>query len=268
MKLSSSLVLYKNSPDIVDQAVKSLFNTNIEVELYVVDNSPTPELENIFQEINRELQQKKDFTQLVNYFYNQNQNIGFAKAHNLAISRLPKADYHLVLNPDVYFDEQVIVELINYLDSNQDIGLIQPKICFPSGETQYLCKRYPTVLALFARRFIPKQLNFYFKNYLNWYEMRETGYNTIMDVPYLSGCFMLFRGQYLDEIGVFDENIFMYLEDADITLRMAEKYRSVFYPNVQIYHHWERGAYKSWKLTLVTIQSAIYFFNKYVWKFL
>lgn len=253
--LSASLVLYKNNPEVVYKAVLSLLNTPITLALYIVDNSPTPELGKLFQNLAN-----------VTYYYNNGQNVGFAKAHNLAITKVPYHDYHLVLNPDVYFDEAVIPELIAFLNNNQEVGLVEPKIYSPSGEIQYLCKRYPSVFLLFARRFIPSQLKFLFQNYLDWYEMRDTGYKEVMDVPYLSGCFMVFRRKYLDEIGYFDENIFMYLEDADITLRMAEKYRSIFYPFVHIYHHWERGAYKSMKLTLVTIQSAIHLFNKHGWK--
>ena len=58
----------------------------------------------------------------------------------------------------------------------------------------------------------------------------------------------------------------MYLEDADINLRMAKKYKTVFYPHVHIFHHWAKGSYKSLKLTIINIQSAIYFFNKHGWK--
>ena len=130
----------------------------------------------------------------------------------------------------------------------------------------YLCKRYPSLFILFARRFLPKQLHFLFQNYLDWFEMRDMGYDKITDVIYLSGCFMLFRKKYLDEIGYFDENIFMYFEDADITIRMSEKYRSVFYPHVQVFHHWAQGSYSSWKLALINIQSALYFFRKHGWK--
>lgn len=255
--LSASLVLYKNDPDMVRQVVSSLLNTPIKSSLSIVDNSPSSELEIIFKDINN-----------VDYYYNHGKNVGFSKGHNLALSRVPNCQYHLVLNPDVYFDKNVIPELLQYLESHQDIGLISPKIYFPNGEIQYLCKHYPTVLLLFGRRFIPKQLQWILKDYLDWYEMRDTGYNKVMDVPYLSGCFMLFRRKYIEEIGyLFDENIFMYLEDADVTLRMSKKYRSVFYPHVHIFHHWARGSHKSAKLTLVTIQSAIYLFNKHGWRF-
>lgn len=254
--LSVSLVLYKNDPILVQQVILSIINSPIKVQIFIFDNSPTPVLANLFTKIDN-----------VNYFYNNGKNYGFGKAHNLAISKLEISDYHIVINPDVYFDTTVISELIDFLEKNQDVALIQPKILYPSGQIQYLCKHYPTLFALFARRFIPEKLHFILKRYLHWYEMRDMGYDKITDVIHLSGCFMLFRKKYLDEIGYFDENIFMYLEDADITLRMAKKYRTVFYPDVHIYHHWAKGSYKSLKLTLINIQSAIYFFNKHGWKF-
>lgn len=257
MKLSASLVLYKNDPDIVHHAVKSLLNTPLKTHLVIIDNSPTSELSQVFG----------DFQNLdIDYFHNKGNNVGFSKAHNLAISRVKKCQYHLVMNPDVYFEQNVLTELIKYLQNNQEVGLVTPKIYSPNGEIQYLCKQYPSLFILFARRFIPPILHNFFKGYLNWYEMRETGYDRVIDVPYLSGCFMLFRKQYLDEIGYFDENIFMYLEDADITIRMSQNYKTIFYPHVHIYHHWAKGSYKSLKLMLINIQSAFYFFRKHGWR--
>jgi len=252
--LSASLVLYQNPPHIVRKAVTSLLSTPLHIKLAIVDNSPSPELSSVFL----------DFT--VDYHFN-NRNIGFGRAHNFALRKFASCDYHLVMNPDVYFEPSVLPQMIQYLEEHQDVGLISPKICFPNGEIQYLCKRYPSVLLLFARRFFPRWLQLALKKRMDWYEMRETGYDKIMDVSYLSGCFMLFRRKHLDEIGFFDENIFMYLEDADITLRMTKKYRAIFYPYAQIFHYWAKGSHKSVKLALVTIQSAIYLFNKHGWKF-
>ncbi len=254
--VSASLVVYKNSPEMLQAVIESLFATPLNIKLCVIDNSPTDCLRSLFISHGN-----------IEYYYNNGQNIGFGKAHNLALSKLPKSTYHLILNPDIYFLPTVIPELIEYLEEHQDIGLIQPKIYYPNRELQYLCKRYPSFLLLFARRFFPKLLQKLFQQHMDWYEMRDTGYNQIIDVPYLSGCFMLFHKAYLEEINYFDENFFMYLEDADISLRMAQKYRSVFYPHVSIYHHWAKGSYKSLRLTLISIQSAFYFFNKHGWKF-
>ncbi len=257
MKLGVSLVLYKNDPEMIRQAISSLAETPIDFRLVVIDNSPVDELSTIVSTFSK-------FK--VEYLHNDGKNLGFSKAHNLAIEKLADCDYHLVMNPDIYFDQNLIIELVDYLEKHQDIGLIQPKVFFPDGQLQYLCKRYPTFFVFFVRRFIPGIFQTAFKDYVDWYEMRDTGYSQIIDVPFLSGCFMLFRRKYLDEIGYFDENMFMYLEDADITLRMSEKYRAVFYPHVWIYHYWARGSHKSLKLAFVMTQSIFYFFNKNGWK--
>jgi len=254
--LTASLVLYKNEPEMIVRVIKSLLDTPLNSRLYVVDNSPTPELSAVITKFEN-----------TDYYY-ADCNLGFGKAHNFAMSKVEKSKYHLILNPDISFGEEVIPKLVDYLEENKEVGLIQPKVLFPDGATQYLCKRYPTFLVFFVRRFIPKNLHFLIKKNLDWYEMRDTGYDKIIDVPFLSGCFMLLRREALEKIGYFDENIFMYCEDIDLTIRMAKCYRAVFYPYVSIFHYWEGGARKSLKLTLIFIQSAIYFFNKHGWKFI
>ena len=252
--LSVSLVTYKNNVNQIIEVLESLEKTQVPHLAVVVDNSPTSSL---LSEI---------FSFKIDYHHNPS-NPGFGASHNLAISKAGHSDYHLVLNPDAYFDSNVIPELLKYMDKNLDVGLIQPKICFPDGEIQYLCKRYPTFFAMLGRRFVPKPLQPLIKSYSDWYEMRDMGYDKISEVVYLSGCFMLFRTAYLKEIGCFDDNFFMYLEDADITLRMSKKYKTIFYPHVQIFHHWARGSYSSVRLTWVMFQSVFYFFNKHGWKF-
>jgi GT2 family glycosyltransferase len=254
--LSISLVLYRNDSEIVNKTLDCISNCGLQYSLCIVDNSE-----------NRNLQNSLNCTSS-EYFLNPRGNVGFGAGHNLAFQNLKKQKYHLVVNPDIEFDSTVLSEMISYLDANNDIGLLSPKILFKSGQIQYLCKQYPSVGNLFLRRFLPKMLHKYFINYLDKYEMRNFGYDKTMDVVYLSGCFMLFRTEYIDEIGFFDENFFMYLEDADISLRMSKKHRSVFYPNVFVYHGWARGSHNSLKLMWVTIQSAIYFFNKHGWKWI
>lgn len=253
--LSASLVTYRNDILMLKQLLDSFQKIPISSVLIVIDNSPTPELRDFFVLYDD-----------VIYHHMNGENLGFGKAHNLALSKTPFSPYHLVLNPDIYFDENVVPELLDYLENNSEIGLIQPKVLFPDGQLQYLCKRYPTFLTFFVRRFIPKRFQFFIQKRMDWYEMRDTGYDQIMDVPVLSGCFMLFRREYLDEVGYFDDEMFMYCEDFDLTLRMARKYRTVFYPYVHVFHHWNRGSHKSLKLTWVFIRSAIYFFNKHGWR--
>ena len=95
--------------------------------------------------------------------------------------------------------------------------------------------------------------------YLSW---------KILDVPYLSGCFMFLRVESLKKIGFFDDGIFMYGEETDLCRRLIDGgYRTVFNPNATIYHHFEKGSHKSFHLTKIGIQSAIYYFNKWGWFF-
>ena len=85
------------------------------------------------------------------------------------------------------------------------------------------------------------------------------------DVPFLSGCFMLFRMEAIKEVGMFDERFFMYAEDIDITRRMHRRYRTVFYPMLPVYHKFSRASRRSLHLFSVHIISVMKYFNKYGW---
>ena len=255
MLITSCIVLYNNEKQILKNAIDSFLNTNNVNALFLIDNSPNDDLKNI------------SFDVRVKYFHNTS-NLGFGASHNIAIKKAKElgSKYHLVLNPDVYFDKNVIPDLVNYMDINEDIGNIMPKVLYPNGEIQFLCKLLPTPLDWIGRRFNP------FKNLVSKrneiFELKFTGYNKIMDVPYLSGCFMFLRLSTLEKIGLFDEKIFMYGEETDLCRRIIiAGFRTVFYPDVTIYHHFEKGSHKSWRLTKIGIQSAIYYFNKWGWFF-
>jgi GT2 family glycosyltransferase len=86
-----------------------------------------------------------------------------------------------------------------------------------------------------------------------------------MDVPFLSGCFMFFRTEALREVGLFDERFFLYTEDTDLTRRVNSRFRTVYFPDVSIYHHHARGSYNDFWLMMRNAQSAIRYFNKWGW---
>ena len=255
MKISISLVTYNNSK-VIEKCINSIFNitNNIDFEIIIIDNNSSDNTVKII---------KNNFKNVK--LIKNDKNIGFGAAHNIAI-KLGKGKYHLVLNPDIIFTENTIEKLINFMEENSDIGLVSPKIVFPDGTIQYLCKRSPCLFDLCVRRFTPGFIQDLFKKRIDYFEMRETGYNKIMDVPYLSGSFMLFRRSILEEIGGFDENFYMYSEDADITQRAAEISRTVFYPYTSVIHLWERGSHKNIKLLFISLVSTAKYFNKWGWK--
>lgn len=253
--ITGAIVLYNNDKKVLQEAINSFLNYTDVGKLYLIDNSPTDYLKIIGE------------NEKIDYIHNPS-NPGFGAAHNIAIKKAEKwgATYHVVLNPDVYFDNNVISELVNYMNDNVGIGNIMPKVLYPDKSIQYLCKLLPTPYDWIGRRFNPFKKMVEKRNEL--FELRFTNYDKIMEVPYLSGCFMFLRLSAIKKIGMFDEGIFMYGEETDLCRRLIDEgYKTVFYPKVTIYHHFEKGSHKSWRLTKIGIQSAIYYFNKWGWFF-
>lgn len=257
MVLTASIVLYKNDRKKLQEAIYSFLNSTLDFTpiLYLVDNSPDDILKNIVDHPN------------VVYISNPS-NPGFGAAHNIAIKKAfeNNSTYHLVLNPDVYFGNDVMLELISFMNDNQNVANVMPKVYYPDNSVQYLCKLLPTPYDWIGRRFNPFKGMVEKRNQL--FELRFTNYDRVMGVPYLSGCFMFLRLEALKKVGLFDEKIFMYGEETDLCRRLISAgYETIFYPKVHIYHYFEKGSHKSWKLTKVGIQSAIYYFNKWGWFF-
>lgn len=253
--LTSSIVLFKNDKNILKKSILSFLKTSLNVKLFLIDNSPFDDLKYLIKDPR------------IEYFHNPS-NPGFGAAHNIAIKKSMEINskYHLVLNPDVYFETGTLEKVIKYMDVNELIGNLMPKVIYPNGSLQYLCKLLPTPYDWIGRRFNP------FKSLVNRrnqiFELRFTNYNKIMEVPYLSGCFMFLRLDAIKKIGLFDENIFMYGEETDLCRRLNIKgYKTIFFPDVTITHVFEKGSHKSFKLTWVGIKSAIYYFNKWGWFF-
>lgn len=257
MKLSASIVLYNTKVNDLKKVIDSYFAYQGEKQLFLVDNSPSDELKNIVAMYpNNE----------IHYIFN-NANMGYGKAHNIAIRKSIEQGqpYHIILNPDIIIEKGALEKLTDYMEQHPEVGNIMPKIIYPDGELQYLCKLLPSPIDLIFRRFIPVKK---WKDAINKrYELHSFGYDKIMNVPNLSGCFMFLRTKALKQVGLFDENIFMYLEDIDLNRRIHSKYQTIYYPEARVIHEHQKESYKSKKLLKAHIKSAIYYFNKYGWFF-
>ena len=195
-------------------------------------------------------------------------NVGYGAGHNIAIREaILNSEFHFVLNPDIYFDAQELQKMIVRMKEDGSIGQLMPKVIYPDGGLQYLCKLIPTPVDLFLRRFLRGPFKELAREKAEQFELRFSGYNCEMDVPYLSGCFMLFRISALVKIGLFDERFFMYPEDIDITRRMHSQYRTIFYPGSTIVHDHAKESYKSKKMLWIHLTNLIKYFNKWGWIF-
>lgn len=248
---NASIVIYNHNAESIFPLVNILQRSGKVDTIFVIDNSENPN--NNFNVVG------------INYIFN-NKNIGYGAAHNIAIRKsiAENAKFHLVVNPDISFEPQTFITLLQYLEQNPDVGHIMPKVTYPNGETQYLCKLIPTPFDLFIRRFLPTSLT---QKHMYKFELRHTQYNKIMNVPYLSGCFMLLRIEALKKVGLFDERFFMYPEDIDLTRRMHKHYKTIFFPFATIVHHHEKASYRSIKMLIIHAVNLVKYFNKWGWFF-
>jgi len=254
--INISIVLYKNKIRQLTNTIQNILKSKFIKRLYLIDNSPTDKLKGFCR-----------LSKQIKYKFNNN-NLGFGKAHNIAIRKSidENVKYHLVLNPDIYLAEGILEELYDFMERNPNTGLVMPRVLYPDGKIQYLCKLLPTPFDLFGRRFLNRgPFKKYIKKRNEMYELRFTGYNKIMEVPYLSGCFMFIRTEVLKKVGLFDERFFMYLEDTDLSRRIHRVAKTIYYPYVHIYHEHQKGSYKNLKLLKIHIESAIKYFNKWGW---
>lgn len=248
--ITASIVIFHNLKNELQRVISCVLNSPVSI-LYLVDNS-----------INDSLRALTDLSPRIRYIHNA--NIGYGGAHNIAIREAfdEEADYHVVINPDIFFEKGVLETLTNYMDASPDVGLVMPEIQNPSGERQYLCKLLPTPMDLFFRRFFP---SVFFLRSRQRFELRFSGYDKEMNVPFLSGCFMFLRTDALRKAGVFDERFFMYGEDIDLSRRIHRQYKTMYYPYAKVIHVHEAASYKSTKMLIVHIKNIVKYFNKWGW---
>jgi len=236
-----------------------------QVSVDLVDNSADQEYQ---QHIIRALAAgpQSDFFR-VNYSA-QPLNRGFGPGHNSVIESLD-SDFHLVLNPDAELADDTLRIGLSCMEADPGIALLSPRVLGSDGDQEFLCKRYPTVLALLLRGFAPNFARRWFRKRLDRYEMRDVcSGDRQADVVLASGCFMLVRSAALRAVGGFNEDYFLYFEDFDLSLRLCGQGRLVFNPAMRIVHHGGYAADKGWQHVKYFIKSGITFFNQHGWRWI
>ena len=250
MRLNISIVTY--CPDWEGEVlplVDELLKIQVLHGIYIVDNSPAPFTMSASNKVR---------------YIHTGKNLGYGRAHNIAIreSIYDKIPLHLVMNSDILVTAEDIDALCAFMLSQPSIGQLMPRVVNPNGELQYLCKMLPTPLDVFGRRFLPQWC---MRRRKARFELRDLDYSRPMNVPYLSGCFMLLRTEAAMKAGLFDERYFMYPEDIDLTRTIHRDYLTLYYPAVTIVHNHKQASYHSWRMLWVHIVNMCRYFNKWGW---
>jgi len=164
------------------------------------------------------------------------QNLGFGKANNLGFRR-SSGEVVLFLNPDTICSAKALEWCARRIISEPDIGLISPKLELADGSMDLACRRsIPTIWDGFCRavglsRLFPKVACF------NGYNLTHLSADGTYSVGAINGAFMMTRREVLEEVGLFDEKFFMYGDDLDLCIRVAQAgYRIVYDGRVAITH--------------------------------
>ena len=227
--------------------IKKIIKISVSIVFY---NSTEIDIKRVFQNMSN-----------VHVKYLQ-RNDGFGAGHNSVLKDLD-SDYHIIMNPDVSLnDTDGLIKAINYMNSHSDVVLLSPLVRNENdNQIQYLNRMEPTVFDLLIRFLGP---NFFSKRQSKFVK-KLGGYDHIQLEENATGSFMLTKTIELKKINGFDTRFFMYFEDTDLTKRMAEEGKVIFFPYFTIVHGWKRDNH-TLKGLRPMILSMIKYFNKWGWK--
>ena len=244
MKLSVVIVNYNVCNYLtacIDSVAKGL--EGIEAEVFVVDNNST---DNSVEVVSRDYP-------WVHLRYNI-ENLGFSKANNIAI-RQSAGEYVLLLNPDTVVEQDTLHHVITFMDEHPEAGAAGVKMHNADGSLAPESRRAVPTPLVAAR----KMLGFtkrYYMSHLSW------------DVPeqiqVVSGAFFMIRRKALEQVGLLDEDFFMYGEDIDLSYRLLKGGWQNWYLPYSIIHYKGQSTQKSdFRYVHVFYQAMLIFFRKH-----
>ncbi len=232
----SIVILNYNGKQFILEVLNSVLKINYpNFEVVLVDNGSTDgSLELV----------KKSFSKIV--FIKNSENIGFSAGNNIGIkySLERGAKYVLLLNYDTQVKRNFLVNLVAIMERDKKIGISSP-IIFKNKSSQL----------------------WFAGGKINWLKMKSRHQTKMIKTNYkksdfISGCAMLVKREVFQEVGLLDEDFFLYWEDVDFSVRAKRKgFNLLVSPKSQIYHFEkseERNKIKVYWLVL----SGLIFFKK------
>lgn len=258
------VILTLNNQKLLEDELLQFKNINIDnldIEIVIVNNGSTEDTSKLHQNIK--------FDNLKIKVIENKHNLGFAVGNNQGIKFALKAnpDYILMLNDDMIFGANFLKGLVDFANKNNDYGIVSPKIYFAKGH-EFHADRYKQnekgKVIWYAGATIDWD-NIYTKH-IGVDEVDNGQYDKQQVVDVASGACMLIRKEVFGKIGLLDEKLFLYWEDAEYSVRAKEKgIKVVYYPAVSLWHKVSvaAGGSGSPSNDYFLIRNRYYFTNKY-----
>lgn len=261
--LSIIIINYK-TPSLLRQCIKSILRNEpkFKYEIIVVDNNSRDESVPMIED---------DFYDVVNLIANK-KNLGFPKAVNQGLRKAKGSKYILLLNPDITVLPGALDKMVEFMEKNESIAVLGPKLINPNGSIQNSCFTEFTSPSIVLYRRTPFGKLPRAKRKVEEFLMAKWDHNNEREVAWILGSCMLVRMRAIEQVGLMDERFFMYMEDVDWCRRFWQKgWRVYYYPEVKMVHYYQRasasegGLIRSMfnKQTRIHISSALKYFLKY-----
>jgi len=165
----------------------------------------------------------------------QRENIGYTRGNNIGL-QAARGRHLLLLNPDTEIIGDALAQLVAYLDTHPDVGIVGPHTLNTDGSTQSTRRRFPTkALAFFESTWLEGLLP---QSALAWYRVSEQADTATFDVDWVQGSALMARREVYAGIGGLDEGYVMFYEEMDWCKRTKDAgWRVVYMGSAQITHH-------------------------------
>lgn len=244
--ISAAIVLYNEDKKTLQKTIDSFLAVPLPKKLFLIDNSPENSLSIIVKHPD------------IEYIY-VGKNIGFGSGNNKVLSKIKTlSKYHLILNPDVIFNKDIIEILIAELKKHKNVSMIAPKVLYTNGKPQHTVRKYPSFFDLFIRKLKILKKRIHIQEYRN----KDLSKPFFPDC--IHGCFQLYKTADFVALNGFDERYFLYMEDIDICKKIdTTGKKKLYYPTVSITHVLKQGSSKKFKLFCYHLSSAVKYFLKW-----
>ena len=244
MKLSVVIVSY-NVRELLTACIDSVVKASegIDAEVFVVDNKSADDTVEVIS---------RDYPWV--HLINNKENLGFSKANNIAI-RQSEGEYVLLLNPDTVVAEGTLRGVVEFMDQHPEAGGAGVRMHNADGTLAPESRRAVPTPLVAARKMLGFTKRYYMSN-LPWDKPGK--------IEVVSGAFMMLRRKAIDQMGLLDEDFFMYGEDIDLSYRLLKGGWQNWYLPLDIIHYKGQSTQKSdFRYVHVFYQAMLIFFRKH-----